>query len=914
MPAANPDEDGVVLSSTVNPFVADDVFSLGDRTEAYLVTDALNIPPDPEMLYRVDHPFGNVVNDLELRAYRPNAVPPFNGNIIDSTHLQLNAIDSATDQGTILLIQDDPDLVVRKVVSILDGVAELETALSGFGPADYWPPEAVVGRIAPIIQLEPGISGFWPASILAQARLYFTGTVEPQVQRAKAFALDGIAHPTVIALQLPWVTAPAASVYFVIDSTLGAWQHLLADTSSNAELSWEYSNGTAWESLILEEESTLNFKRTGAVRFRVPNNMKAVDWAGKTNPWIRARLISGDYGREQVTIRTGPVVDGVSEQTVERSSRDIHAPTVVKLHISYGFCDEILPTFLLAEDSGTIRDQSEANRTAGAIVEAFVPLALALGRLSKNITSTDLAAQDCQPDCDSQQQNTIASQAVSTATSAAVASQTDGRALFIGLTRPPSGAPVNILLLVEGRDHSSFAPMTIEALVGDRFVRIIADDTTRALGESGLLSMAFAVPPTTGELFGKSLAWLRLSPKAGTNIVDWKPSLRGAYLNAAWASATETLTRELLGSSDGAPNMIVRLARPPVLRDTLELRVKEPLDEEERKQLYDANPANVVSEVSAVDGRTNHWVLWKQVGDPNDEPSDARVYALDEAKGEIRFGTGLNGMIPPIGRDAIIAFLYKRTEPGPAGSGLVAGNLITARTALNLVSPVATVESVIVADQAVGGAPPEDDERVLRFGYSRLRHRDRAVTLQDLEDLTVESSPDIAQAFAVARQGTVRLVVIMRGKDPTPTTAQRRELRNYLLARAPISLSTTNALRIAGPHIRLLRLDLTLRVTSLDKAGTLGNWVQEQLEHFFDTSTGGIDQDGWLLGSSPSEDDIALALLDAPNLESIQNVKLYEIASDDREQPWPTLLKPHELAMLDKDPLRIFFDTDEEPV
>jgi hypothetical protein len=218
---------------------------------------------------------------------------------------------------------------------------------------------------------------------------------------------------------------------------------------------------------------------------------------------------------------------------------------------------------------------------------------------------------------------------------------------------------------------------------------------------------------------------------------------------------------------------------------------------------------------------------------------------------------------------------------------------------------------VTAADQAAGGAPPEEDERVLRFGYSRLRHRNRAVTLQDIEDLTCESSPDIAQALAVARPGYVGLVVVMSGKNPTPNAAQRRELRNYLLAVAPPSLGATKALRIAGPGIRRLRLELTLRVISLDKAGALGTWVKGRLERFFDSSTGGIDRDGWQLGATPSEDEIAFALLDAPYLESIINVTLYEITAEDREQPWQALRKPTELAMLDKDPLRIHFETDE---
>ena len=99
------------------------------------------------------------------------------------------------------------------------------------------------------------------------------------------------------------------------------------------------------------------------------------------------------------------------------------------------------------------------------------------------------------------------------------------------------------------RRTTALAPMTIEALVADRFVPIVADDTTRALGESGLLSMAFADPPTRSGLFGKkNLTWLRLTPKANTSE-KWTPALRGAYLECSMGK------RE--GDSDaGTPRLI----------------------------------------------------------------------------------------------------------------------------------------------------------------------------------------------------------------------------------------------------------------------------------------------------------------------------------------------------------------------
>jgi hypothetical protein len=855
----------------------------------------------------------------DLFVYRAG-VAPFTGAVDqnDLTMVTLDPADLDTAQGTILLITtDQPNPSLYEVISLLGGVAELDPILDVVDPnnppaaVSYQIPELSGAALRPLLHLNPTTTGNWPAELLNRTRLVFPGA-DPEFQTGIAFQLDALRRPELVALNQQWITPPVPDgmglVEFLVDTSIGEWTIQLGDTSTNPELSWEYWNGTGWWKLDPLRDATLNFKRTGIVDFEIPKDLQPTDWSGKTNHWIRARLIGGDYGKEKVKVHIEPEGTNGQVQTVERLTDGIRPPLVLKLNISYGICKKVEPTFVLAQDSGTIRDQSDANRTGGAIVEAFVPLAVMLGRLSQDVRPPTVP-EDCPPDCDCHNKTTMAhgAPAVETPIPTGTAPRVSGRELFIGLDATPTEAPVNVLLLVEEHKHTAFAPLGIEALVANHFVPIVADDKTRALGETGLLEMSFAQPPTPSELFGKTLTWLRLIPKPNP-AGHWIPAIRGAYLNGVWASATETLTRELLGSSNGEPNLTVRLARPPVLHKTLELRVREPLGEEEREALRQKDKNIVLTDVEGLPG---DWVLWRQVTDPGDERAGERVYALDETMGEIRFGDGLHGRIPPIGRDAIVAFRYSRTEPDPTGGDKVPGNLITARTALNLVSPVETVESVTAADQAAGGAPPESDERVLRFGFARLRHRNRAVTPADIEDLALQSSPDIVQARAFLRRGYIRLVLVMRGKNPIPNAAQIRELRNLLLAAAPVSLSAPGALVIEGPGIRRLRIDLELRVETLDHAGELTTFVKKQLKNFFDTATGGLVKEGWALGVKPNEEDIALALIDAPYLESIGNVTLLESAGGISVPSGLNTLKPTDLVMLADDPIRIQFETAE---
>jgi hypothetical protein len=794
-----------------------------------------------------------------------------------------------------------------RVDALAANVATLST-LAGNFPAAHCTYRILTptgGRAVSFISFAPPPS--WDASLLAQFPLTFPQPGQAATtMHGKAFLVSAGNSPLLVVLDGQLQPPTVGPIDLALDQLAVTWTQLLGDTSTNPDLSWEYSNGRSWGKLDGVTDGTHNLKNSGVVQFSIPKELASSDWAGKTDFWIRARLVGGDYGQEKVTVTTTPLPGGATQQTVERSTDGIRAPSVVRVEISYSICKAVLPQAVLAKDSGTTLDQTDANRTGGAMVEAFVPLPLALERLSPAQPAT-AAATDCPSDCNCQSSASTAKASGATAAptttdaSSAAAAQ---RALFIGLRTTASGASVNVLLIVDEREHSKFTPLTVEALVENQFQTITASDGTRAIGESGLLTLAFELTPTEAELFGQSLTWLRLTPH-GTDLSDWSPSIRGAYLNGMWASATETLTRELVGSSDGAPSLQLTLARPPLLANTLELRVREPLGDEDVKALVDKD-MNLVK--TDPDDLVGNWVLWKQVDDPLDADPQDRVYALSETTGEIQFGDGLHGMIPPIGTDSIVAFRYQRTEPGPGGSDDVPGNDVEPRTALGLVSPLQTVETVIAADQSAGGALPESDDRVIRFGFARLRHRNRAMTAADIEDLILEQLPDIAQARCLLKQGSVQVVVVMRGADPMPGNAQLREFTRQLLTQVPSSLSTSNAVSAIKPGLRKFRIYMNVVVDSLDNAAAVEADVKSRVTSLLDPSTGGAQKEGWLLGASPADEEIAIAMIDVAHLESIVTVTLYEVKPDGTEAAWPTTLLPTELAVLGEDPVRIQFE------
>ncbi|MCK4735191.1 MAG: hypothetical protein KAT65_22250, partial [Methanophagales archaeon] len=63
---------------------------------------------------------------------------------------------------------------------------------------------------------------------------------------------------------------------------------------NNVVLSWEYWNGTLWQPL-----EGIDFPENAPISFNCPEELKEVEVNGEKNYWIRVRLVSGDYGKEE---------------------------------------------------------------------------------------------------------------------------------------------------------------------------------------------------------------------------------------------------------------------------------------------------------------------------------------------------------------------------------------------------------------------------------------------------------------------------------------------------------------------------------------------------------------------------------------------------------------------------------------
>jgi len=129
-----------------------------------------------------------------------------------------------------------------------------------------------------------------------------------------------------------------------------------------------------------------------------------------------------------------------------------------------------------------------------------------------------------------------------------------------------------------------------------------------------------------------------------------------------------------------------------------------------------------IPEIELSTHEQGRWLRWALVTDLQFSKPTSRDYALDVESGEIRFGDGQNGRIPP--RGAKITATYR------VGGG-VRGN-VPARRLTQVVRSLPGIVSVTNPAASDGGADRESVESVRRRAPAELRQRNRTLTCAKL--------------------------------------------------------------------------------------------------------------------------------------------------------------------------------------
>lgn len=619
-------------------------------------------------------------------------------------------------------------------------------------------------------------------------------------------------------------------------------------SDNGVELRWEYWDGEMWNIIRNLEDTTLNFKQDGEVVFPSPESMTATAVNGKENHWVRVRLVSGDFGQEKLSEKSVTV-----ESTTESGQKKIETvtvfvpdysevkpPVVKKLTLTYS--QEFTPVFhafdcCLTANNLEFNDRSKESRDPVKLFKPFIPL------------------------------------------------EGKSREFYLAFDKKLAKGPVSLFFAILEQ------PITAEQIPTLRWQyysekqqweRLEMLDNTMSLTRTGVIEFVFPLDFKESRRFGRKAYWIRgrygaetKNPAGSTEKIP--PPITGIFLNTTWAFQCETVSGEILGSSDGTSGQSFSLKKTPVIDGSQAVWINEiqSISTEESSRILAEETYEVRRELDDKGELTAFWIRWNPIECVLYAGAEDRVYELDNVSGLVIFGDGINGKIPPTAADNIKADY----RSGGGKHGNLDSYLIK-----DVKTAVPFLDKAFNPLAAAGGTDTETVDNLMLRGPYLLKHRGRAVTSEDFEQLAGQASPGIARVKCLPnmnekrenQNGRVTVIVIPRTDEEKPrlTLQMQRRVEEYLRQCAAFTLVSADHLKVIGPVYAEVSVKAVLTAVSVDLVPVVEKACHQQLEEFLNPLSGGHERAGWDFGRIPCFSDFYALLEKVEGVDHVEDLSI----------------------------------------
>jgi predicted phage baseplate assembly protein len=398
------------------------------------------------------------------------------------------------------------------------------------------------------------------------------------------------------------------------------------------------------------------------------------------------------------------------------------------------------------------------------------------------------------------------------------------------------------------------APVTLEweyrpAEDAPRWLRlnVFKDDSAAFTREGDLvIEGPAAIQPSRVWRIAEPRYWIRARLAGGAYPAGLAPRIDLLRPNTVAARQLTTVRDEVLGDSEGLPDQIFTTRHRPVEAASFSLFVEgQDVQEEEKTE------------------------EWKRVDDLLASGPDEPHYVLSATRGEVRFGDGVTGRIPPAGTE-IVARHYRwgGGKGGNVGAGLISTPL----------TPLPGVDQVTNLRPAVGGDDEQTVEELKLQAPGVLRHRNRAVSPEDFAALA-EQAGGVARATALALAhpdhpgvevpGAVTVVIVPEGRStretvpPRPSADLLRSVCTYL---DPFRLLTTEVY-VRGADFQEIKVSARISARAAASFDAVARDVAKALDDF-------LDPRSWPFGKNLYPTSFFDVILDVPDVVAVETLSV----------------------------------------
>lgn len=327
---------------------------------------------------------------------------------------------------------------------------------------------------------------------------------------------------------------------------------------------------------------------------------------------------------------------------------------------------------------------------------------------------------------------------------------------------------------------------------------------------------------------------------------EYPPRIESICLNTASVIQKKTLRDLMLGKSNGLPSQVFKLPESPVLRGSLKL---------------------------ILSGEK-----WMEIEDFDGSGPESPHFTLKNLVGEIRFGDGLRGKIPP--KDIEIRIIEYETGKGALG------NLPAYSTWEIKEKNIRGLRKIVNHKPATGGKNEESINQTFERFIRDLRVPYRAVTSEDFEYIAKETPGlRVAQAKAIPNfnpfsnteePGAVTVVVVPFSPfntyktPPEPSKGFRKLVARHLEKHR---LLGTHVYVVSPEYVRV-KTQVTLMISKGFSEGKIKNDVLSSLYLFLHPTKGGINGKGWPVGKPVYRSEIYKLIMKTEGVGFVEKIEI----------------------------------------
>jgi predicted phage baseplate assembly protein len=398
-------------------------------------------------------------------------------------------------------------------------------------------------------------------------------------------------------------------------------------------------------------------------------------------------------------------------------------------------------------------------------------------------------------------------------------------------------------------------------------------DTTGGLSRAGEVLLHVPAGHTGSILAGQRAGWIRClatPARPGQPFYAASPRLEavrvGTVGGTVAACHADFVRDEVLGSAEGVPGQRLAVQRTPMVTGVGPLAVE-------------------------VDGQE-----WTEVSSFAESGPEDRHVVVDRVAGEVVFGPAIRqqdgtlrhyGAVPR--KDAVVRVPLYRTGGGRRGN--VARGVLTVQR-----DPVPFVSTVTNRRPASGGVDAESVGDAAVRGPLVLRTRDRAVTVEDYEQLAREAAPDAARVRCVPVSSAgeaVRVLVVPSVPEPGEMRFEELKPPRELLARVTAALDERRCVgaRVVVEPPFYQGITVAAKLRTRGPREPLRARALAALNAYLNPLIGGPNGDGWPFGRPVQTGEVFAVLQQLPGVDLVDEVHLFKAdpVSGDRGKAVPRI-------------------------